>query len=152
MSRNACARLFRTGVPAVAAAAATLAIAGRCASGRSDAAQGVRVFHRREGYGAPTGPLPAGCRQIASHPSVEQTELELAVSEYDKERTRAAAAGGNVVIAKEEVLVPRRNLDCPVALPITDCPPAEGAWFRVVYEDYACSAEAVDELSRPPAR
>ena len=151
MNRNGWTRFFRTALPAAAAAAATL-LAGRCASAQSDPARGVRVVHLREGYGAPTGPLPAGCRQIASHPSVEQTELELAVSEYDKERARTAEAGGNVLIAREEVIVPRRNLDCPVGSPITDCPPAEGAWFRVVYEDYACSAEAVDELSRRPAR
>jgi hypothetical protein len=37
--------------------------------------------------------------------------------------------------------------DCPGASPITDCPPGFGAWFDVVFESYACTAEALQKLS-----
>lgn len=94
-------------------------------------------------------PLPAGCRMVAAHPPDERTELDLATSEFVRERERAAAAGGNVVVAREEMLVPRRDYDCPAASPITDCPPSEGAWLRVAFEDYACSDDAIGELRRP---
>lgn len=141
-------------IPRLAAAAAALLITGiGCASApASPAAQAVRVFHVQEGYGAISVPVPGGCRLVAAHPSVQQTERELAISEFKPERERAAAANANVVFARQEMIVPRQNYDCPVKAPITDCPPSEGAWFRVVYEDYACSPEAVAELSRAPAR
>ena len=133
----------------VLAFAAWIVSGARCASAPpSPEAQKVRVVHRREGYGAGNLPLPAGCRLLASHPSVDLTERELALFEFARERERSAASGGNVVLAREEITVPRRDDDCPAASPITDCPPSEGAWFRVTYDDYACSAEAADELSR----
>jgi hypothetical protein len=136
------------------AAAAALLSGGvlRCASApASPAAQAVRVFHVDEGGGV-AAPLPAGCRLVAAHASVQQTERELAISEFGSERRRAAAAGANVVFARQEMIVPRQNFDCPAKSPITDCPPSEGAWFRVVYQDYDCSPDAVAELSRAPAR
>jgi hypothetical protein len=123
-----------------------------CASAPSAAAQGVSVFKKESGYGAKASPLPAGCRMLAAHPGVDQTELDLATTEFRLERERAAAAGANVLIAQEEMIVPRRNYDCPEASPITDCPPSEGAWFRVIYEDYDCSPEALGELRQKPAR
>jgi len=133
--------------------AALLAATSRCASAPvSPAAQNVRVFHVGEGYGARVVPLPAGCKLLTAHPSVQQTERDLAISEFKSERERAAAAGGNVVFAREEMIVPRQGYDCPARSPITDCPPSEGAWFRVVYEDYTCSADAMTELSRPAAK
>jgi hypothetical protein len=135
------------------AAVATILVVGltpRCASAPSPAARGVVVVRRTEGYGAAAGPLPSGCRMLASHPSVERTELDLATSDLVGERERAVRAGGNVVVAREEMLVPRRDDDCPAASPITDCPPSEGAWFRVVYQDYACSEDAAGELRRAP--
>ena len=139
--------------PLAAAAALLSAAALHCASAPgSPAAQAVRVLHVDEGGGAIAAPLPDGCRLIAAHPSVQRTERELALSEFESERGRAAAAGANVVLARQEMIVPRQNVDCPVKAPITDCPPSEGAWFRVVYQDYACSADAVAELSRAPAR
>src|SRR5262249_27648729 len=110
------------------------------------------VVKSQEGYGAKATPIPAGCKMLAVHPSVDQTELELATTEFRHERERAAATGANVLLSRQEMIVPRRNYDCPEASPITDCPPSEGAWFRVVYEDYACSPDALGELRHKPAR
>jgi hypothetical protein len=122
-----------------------------CAASLSTAAKGVTVIRRSEGYGASAAPLPSGCRLVGAHAAVDRTELELATTDHSRERERAAAAGANLLIARAEMTIPRRDYDCPAASPITDCPPSEGAWFRVVYEDYACSPEALDEL-RPPSR
>jgi hypothetical protein len=135
--------------PSLAAAASLLAAAARCATTPSPAARGVLVLHAKEGYGAKASPLPAGCRLVGAHPSVDQTERDLAISEFRRERERAASSGANVVLAREEMIVPRRDYDCPASSKITDCPPSEGAWFRVVYEDYACSPDAVDALRSP---
>jgi hypothetical protein len=51
-----------------------------------------------------------------------------------------------------KVIMPRRNVDCPTALRITDCPGSSGAWLQVVFESYACTADALKTLSPPPAR
>jgi hypothetical protein len=120
-----------------------------CATAASPAAQAVRVLQKGAATPeTPAGPLPEGCRLIGANPSVDRTERELATSDFIPERERAAGAGANLVVARSEMLVPRQNYDCPAASPITDCPPSEGAWYRVVYEDYACSPAALDALPR----
>jgi len=119
-----------------------------CATTGSPAANGVMVVRRSEDDGVSPVRLPSGCRLLVAHPAVDRTELDLATTELSRERERAAAAGANVLVAREKAIVPRRDYDCPASSPITDCPPSEGAWFRVEYEDYACPAEALGELRR----
>jgi hypothetical protein len=63
----------------------------------------------------------------------------------------AAADGANVLLVLSRFTVPRDNLDCPGSSPITDCPPSEGAWFRVVLETYACTTDALRKLQTLPA-
>ena len=93
-----------------------------------------------------------GCRLVATHESVDLTELDLAneIPPFVRERNRAAADGANVLLARTRVLVPR-GFECPAASPITDCPPLEGAWLRVSFEDYRCPDDALASLRKPAA-
>lgn len=119
--------------------AATLLLAIACATAPSKRI-GVAVFE------APLdgSPMPEGCRLLLSHPPVDMNELQMTGSKdpFHAERERAAAAGGNVLLVRSMLIVPRQDYNCPAASPITNCPPSEGYWARVVFEDYACSDAA----------
>ena len=67
---------------------------------------------------------------------------------FRAQRERAAAAGANVLLARSRIIASRRDFNCPAASPITDCPPSEGAWFEIVFEDYFCTAEALRDLEK----
>ncbi len=116
-----------------------------CASSAPESG-GVRV------YQAPLSDaraaMPRGCRLLASHPAVDMSELRMTGSKdpFHAERVRAEQAGGNVLLVRSRMTVPRMDYNCPAASPITDCPPSEGSWHLVVFEDYACSGEAMREL------
>ena len=92
--------------------------------------------------------MPRGCRLLLQHPPVDMSELRMTGPNdpFHDERIRAAQAGGNVLLVRSRMIVPRMDYNCPAASPITDCPPAEGSWHLVAFEDYACSAEAMKEL------
>ena len=93
-------------------------------------------------------PMPEGCRLLFSHPPVDMNELQMTGSKdpFHAQRVRAAAAGGNALLVRSELIVPRQDDNCPAASPITNCPPSEGYWARVVFEDYACSRGAIASL------
>lgn len=92
--------------------------------------------------------MPRGCRLVLAHPPVDMSELRMTGSKdpFHAERVRAGQAGGNVLLVRSRMIVPRMDYNCPAASPITDCPPSDGSWSRVVFEDYACSGEAMKEL------
>jgi len=127
--------------------ASTLAFA--CASA-PPAPKGVAVYQAPLGGPASDARMPAGCRRLAVHAPVDLTELDMTGSKdpFRGQREATAAAGGNALLARSRILVPRRDFNCPAASPITDCPPSEGAWFEVVFEDYACSADGLEQLRR----
>jgi hypothetical protein len=83
--------------------------------------------------------VTGGCRLVAEHESVDLTELDLAndVPPFVRERNRTATGGANVLLVRKRVIVPR-GFECPAASPITDCPPQQGAWLRVSFDDYRC--------------
>ena len=69
------------------------------------------------------------------------------------ERNEAGAAGANALLVLSQMTLSRRDSECPTSSPITDCPPGFGAWFQVVIESYACTPDAIRELSaRRPAQ
>jgi len=123
--------------------AAVFSFASACASAPPDRI-GVAVFEAPlEG-----SPMPEGCRLLFSHPPVDMNELQMTGSKdpFHAQRERAAAAGGNVLLVRSRLIVPRQDYNCPAASPITNCPPSEGYWATVAFEDYACSRAAVDAL------
>jgi hypothetical protein len=96
--------------------------------------------------------MPAGCRLLATTPPVPMTELDMEGQKdpFREERNRAGAAGANALLVLSRMTTSRHDSECPGSSPITDCPPSFGAWFRVVMESYACSADALGKLSMPP--
>jgi len=123
-----------------------IALTLSCASSTPDRG-GVRVYQAPLSD-APAG-MPRGCRLLIAHPPVDMSELLMTGSRdpFRAQRVRAEQAGGNVLLVRSRMIVPRMDYNCPAASPITDCPPSEGSWHLVVFEDYACSAEAMKELA-----
>jgi hypothetical protein len=87
--------------------------------------------------------MPGGCRLLASSHPTSMTELEMQGQRdpYRAQRNTAGAAGADILLVRSRLVVSRRDPDCPAAAPITDCPPSSGAWFRVVFESYACGPD-----------
>ena len=81
-----------------------------------------------------------------------EAEIEGQRDPYKAERASAAAAGANALLVLSKVIMPRRDFNCPPASRITDCPSSSGAWFQVVFESYACTADALKTLSTPPPK
>jgi len=59
--------------------------------------------------------------------SRSEFDLEGQHHPFRDEQDRAAKAGANLLLVRSRVVVPRRDLDCPAASPITDCPATLGA-------------------------
>jgi hypothetical protein len=93
--------------------------------------------------------MPAGCRLVASKPSIDMTELDMEGQKdpFRVQRNDAGAAGANALLVLSKVSVSRRDSECPNASPITDCPPSFGAWYRVVFESYSCTPDALAKIS-----
>ena len=93
--------------------------------------------------------MPGGCRLVAVGRPISMTELEIEgqADPYRVQRNEAAAAGANALLVLSEMLIPRLDSSCPASSPITDCPPSSGAWFRVVFESYTCTPDALRALS-----
>jgi hypothetical protein len=116
--------------------------------------EGARVSVYKAPLEGPPGEhgMPEGCRFLAAKPPVSMTELEIEgqADPYLAARNEAAAAGANVLLVLSRLTVSRRDMNCPAASPITDCPPSSGAWFRVVFESYDCAPDALRKLQTPP--
>jgi hypothetical protein len=97
--------------------------------------------------------MPADCRLVSSTTPVSMTELEMQGSDdpFRVQRNEAAAAGANTVLVLSKETQSRRTMDCPSSMRITDCLGSSGAWYRVTFENYACTSQALDSLSPPPA-
>ena len=98
--------------------------------------------------------MPSGCRLIAATSPVSITELEIESQKdpYRVQRNQAAAAGANALLVLSRVEVPRRDPNCPPSSRITDCPFSSGAWYRVAFESYACTPDALKTLATPVAK
>ncbi len=98
--------------------------------------------------------MPGGCRLLSAYPAVDMSERAMTAvhDPYLVERNRAGQGGANALLVRSRQIVPRSDFNCPAAAPISDCPPSEGAWYRVVFEDYACSPAALRALETGPPR
>jgi hypothetical protein len=93
--------------------------------------------------------MPDGCRLLAETPPVWMTELEMEGEKhpYPAQRNQAGAVGANALLVRSRLIESRHYFECPGSSPITDCPPSSGAGFRVVFESYACTPNALHALS-----
>jgi hypothetical protein len=126
-------------------------LASGCATYSPLAAQ-VSVYRQPVNDFSSAAPMPAGCRSVSAKPVVPMTELEMIGDKqaFRRQREEAATSGANTLLVRTHLVHPR-GFNCPVASPITDCPGTSGAWYDVVFEGYACDAEALEKLATPPA-
>lgn len=117
-----------------------LMIVAGCFTAQSAQSRGVLIV--RTALQKPPRPsaMPSECTLVNATPPVSRSEFDLEGQHrpFRDEQDRAAKAGANLLLVRSRVVVPRRDLDCPAASPITDCPATLGAWFDVVFESYAC--------------
>jgi hypothetical protein len=123
-------------------------LTGGCAT-FSPLAEQVSVYHGTVDQSPAVDRVPARCRLVAAKPKVTMTELEMVGlnQPYRRQREEAASSGANALVVRTRLLYSRRDLNCPAASPITDCPGSSGAWFDVLFESYACAPEALQELA-----
>ena len=129
-------------------AAASLLTAGAAGVTLTPAGAKVTVF--RASLSAPPAgrAMPAGCTLVSTSRPAEINELDLEGQKqpFRAERNRAAAEGANALLVLTRMTISRHDDECPSTSPITDCPPSFGAWYRVVYENYTCTPEALQDL------
>ena len=118
--------------------------------------EGAHVVVYRAPLDAPQAlrSMPEGCRLLSSAPPESMTELDLEGQKepFRARQNEAGARGGNALLVLTRMTMPRHDSDCPVASPITDCPPSFGAWYRVEVESYACPTDALDTLAKAQPR
>ncbi len=118
-----------------------------CASARK-AGPSIAVYEADSTASPAARRLPEGCRLLARSGPVEQMESERAMDDpYRTQRLETARSGGNVLLVLSERTVTRPNLDCPSGDTSFDCVRRGQSWYRVSFEEYACSAESARELA-----
>jgi hypothetical protein len=96
--------------------------------------------------------MPEGCRVIGTAGPIDQMESERASGDpYRQQRRETAERGGNVLLALSETVVNRPTTDCPSNDTSPDCLKSGQSWYRVRFEEYACSPEATSRLVALPA-
>jgi hypothetical protein len=95
--------------------------------------------------------MPDGCRKISGlgEDRFSETEIEGQADPYRRQRNTVGGAGGNVLLVLMQQTSPRVSTDCPKGAPIGDCPGYSGASYKVVFESYECTPEALKILSTP---
>lgn len=124
-----------------------IASAIACASARK-AGPAVAVYEA-EGAAAPAARrLPEECRLLGKSGPMDQMESERATDDpYKRQRLETARSGGNVLLVLSQRTLTRPNLECPSGDMSPDCVRRGESWYRVSFEEYACSAEAARELA-----
>jgi hypothetical protein len=129
-----------------------MASAGCAVAGRSSKGPAVAVYEAQARQPAAQRAMPGGCRLIASSGPIDQMESERASGDpYRQQRRETAERGGNVLLALSETLVNRPTTDCPSNDTSPDCLKSGQSWYRVRFEEYACSPEAASRLAALPA-
>jgi len=121
-----------------------------CASSRAPS-PGVPVYEAVASE-IPSGPPPLeGCRSVAALPPVEISDYERYGDDpYRRERREAAGKGGNVLLASVRTLINRPNLECPSSDRSPACLRSGRSWYRVTFDAYSCSPEALARLAALP--
>jgi len=132
-----------------------VALAAGCASAPREAKPAVRVYEADMASPPAARSLPPACLLLGSSGPVDQMESERAMDDaYKRHRRETAQMGGNVLLVLSERTVTRPNLDCPSGDTSSDCLRRGQSWYRVKFEQYACTPEAARELAelRPEPR
>src|SRR5262245_17074981 len=121
-----------------------------CASSRAPS-PGIPVYEAMAS-GSAAGPPPLeGCRSLAALPAVELSDYERYGDDpYRRERREASEKGGNVLLASVRTLVNRPNLECPSSDRSPSCLRSGRSWYRIGFDVYSCSPEALTRLAALP--
>jgi hypothetical protein len=132
-----------------------IACAFACASAPRQERPSVDVYETDMTSPPASRRMPEACRLVGSSGPVDQMESERVMDDpYKQQRRQTAQIGGNVLLVLSERTVTRPNLDCPSGDTSADCLRRGQSWYRVRFEQYACSPEAAQDLAalRPEPR
>lgn len=129
-----------------------VASVGCASTARSPKGPAVAVYEADARQPEGERAMPEGCRVIGTSGSIDQMESERASGDpYRKQRRETAERGGNVLLALSETVVNRPTTDCPSNDTSPDCLKSGQSWYRVRFEEYACTPEATSRLATLPA-
>ena len=126
-----------------------------CVSARRGATPSVAVYEADPASAPAASRLPEGCRLLGTSGPRDQMESERAMDDpYKRERRETAEKGGDVLLVLSERTVTRPNLECPSGDTSADCLRRGQSWYRVTFEQYACTPDAARDLAerRPEPR
>ncbi|HEV8117843.1 MAG TPA: hypothetical protein VGQ32_04920 [Thermoanaerobaculia bacterium] len=126
---------------------AAVCFTGACASARKS---GPAVAVYEADVSTPPGArrLPDGCRLLGTSGPVDQMESDRAMDDpYRPQRLETAGKGGNVLLVLSTRTVTRPNIDCPSGDTSPGCLSVSKSWFRLSFEEYACTEEAARALA-----
>ena len=111
----------------------------------------VTVYKTPLDVSAASPVMPAGCRKISSLGEDRFSEMEIdgQADPFRRQRNTAGGTGGNILRVVTQQTSPRTSPECPKGVPIGDCPGYSGAWYKVVFENYECTPDALKLLSPP---
>jgi hypothetical protein len=129
-----------------------VALVGCASTARPSRGPAVAVYEADAKQPAGQRAMPEGCRVIGTSGPIDQMEGERASGDpYQQQRRETSERGGNVLLALSETVVNRPTTDCPSNDTSPDCLKSGQSWYRVRFEEYACSPEAVSQLAALPA-
>ena len=95
--------------------------------------------------------MPDGCRKVATvgEDQLSEATMEGQADPYRRQRNVVGDAGGNVLLVLRHQVSPRNYAECPKGMAIGDCPGHSGAVYKVTFESYECTPEALKALAPP---
>src|SRR5262245_17937045 len=95
--------------------------------------------------------MPDGCRKVATvgEDRLSEATMEGQADPYRRQRNAVGDSGGNVLLVLRQQVTPRNFAECPKGMAIGDCPGHSGAEYKVAFESYECTPEALKALSTP---
>jgi hypothetical protein len=94
--------------------------------------------------------LPDGCSRVTvalKDERMSEQEIEGQADPFRRQRNDVGAAGGNLLLVLKQMERGQRGFECPPTSKITDCGGMSGAWFRIEFQTYTCSADALKEIA-----
>jgi hypothetical protein len=121
-----------------------------CAGSRPSTAA-VSVYQARASAAPSSRGMPEGCRSIGVLPAVELPDSErYGDNPYRRESRATGENGGNVLLAVSETLVDRPSTECPSSDRSPGCLRTGNSWYRISFESFSCSREALAKLAALP--
>jgi hypothetical protein len=129
-----------------------------CATTLTKEGAAVKVFGLDETVKDAEAAIPGTCRLLERTAPFDQQENErLVENPYARQRNEVAARGGDMLLVRSKTLIRQPSPDCAPGDKSYGCREASQTWYRVSFDYYACSPEALRDLEKqaeaapPPA-